>query len=509
MTRRHWGAAVLVVWAASLGWFVKREYFRPTGARLAEAALAVSPGAFYYHIGAHGRQVGFASTTVDTLIDSIRVEDMLVLDEAALGAVRRSTARSTAVLTRALRLRSVETDIDADGRSFTARGAVSDDTLFRLTLLAGHDSETVRWALARPVVIPSLLALRLAFGGELRSGNTYSARLFDPILLAERDVRAKVGAESTFVVADSAEYDSTAMAWVPVRFDTVRAFAVDEDGAGGRTRQWVDAQGRLVRAEYPGGLVVQRSAFEIAYENFRRRDTLALVRASANPPAGAIVRLTIIAAGVPPPGAVAAFRVRVTGLPIAAVGVGSGTVTRRGDTLDVRRTDLATVPRRMLPLADTGMAAWLATEPLIAKDDPRIVAQARQIVGRERNALRAAELLVAWVHREIRSAPGSSLPGAVAALVSRRGDCGDQAALLVGLARAAGIPARPVTGLLYAGGRFYYHAWAELYVGDWVAADPVTGEFPAGAARVGLVIGGLARHAELAPLAAQLGLEAL
>jgi hypothetical protein len=509
VTRRHWGAAILVVWAASLAWLVKREYFRPTGARLAEAALAVSPGAFYYHIGAHGRQVGFASTTVDTLIDSIRVEDLLVLDEAALGRVRRSTARSTAVLTRALRLRSVETDIDADGRSFAARGTVTDDTLFRLTLRAGQDSETVRWALARPMVVPSLLALRLAFGGELTSGNTYSARLFDPVLLAERDVRARVGAESTFVVADSAEYDSTAMAWVPVRFDTVRAFAVDEEGAGGRTRQWVDAQGRLVRAEHPGGLVVQRSAFEIAYENFRRRDTLALVRASANPPAGAVVPLTILAAGVRPPDAVAAFRVRLTGLPPAAVGVGSGVVTRRGDTLEVRRTDLAAVPRRMLPLGDSGLAVWLGTEPLIPKDDPRLVAQARQIVGRERNAGRAAELLVAWVHQEIRAAPGSPLPGAVAALAARRGDCGDQVALLAGLARAAGIPARPVAGLLYAGGRFYYHAWAELYIGEWVTADPVAGEFPAGAARIGLAIGGLARHAELAPLAGQLVLEVL
>jgi len=509
VTRRHWGAVILVVWAASLAWLVKREYFRPTGARLAEAALAVSPGAFYYHIGSHGRQVGFASTTVDTLIDSIRVEDLLVLDEAALGRVHRSSARSTAVLTRALRLRSVETDIDADGRSFAARGTVSDDTLFRLTLRSAHDSETVRWALARPVVVPSLLALRLAFGGELRPGNTYSARLFDPVLLAERDVSARVGTESTFVVADSAEYDSTAMAWVPVRFDTVRAFAVDEDGAGGRTRRWVDAQGRLVRAEHPGGLVVQRSAFEIAYENFRHRDTTALVRASADPPAGAVVPLTLLAAGVSPPGAVATFRVRVTGLPLAAVGVGSGTVTRRGDTLEVRRPDLAAQPRRMLPLADSGLAAWLGTEPLIATDDPRIIAQARQIVGRERNAQRVVELLVAWVHREVRAAPGSPLPGAVAALAGRRGDCGDQAALLVGLARAAGIPARPVAGLLYAGGRFYYHAWAELYIGEWVAADPVTGDFPAGAARIGLMIGGFARHAELAPLAGQLVLEVL
>jgi transglutaminase-like putative cysteine protease len=310
-------------------------------------------------------------------------------------------------------------------------------------------------------------------------------------------------------VADSADYDSTTMAWVPVRFDTVRAFSVDEEGVGGRTRLWVDGQGRLVRAEYPGGMVVQRSAFEIAYENFRNRDTAAFARASADPPPGAIVPLSALAAGVRPEGGRAAFRVRIGGDPHAAVGEGSGVVTRRGDTLEVRRPGLAGVPRRMLPLRDPEVAAWLAPEPLIPADDPRIVAQARQIVGRVRNARRAGELLVDWVHAEVRPEPGLPLPGALAALATRRGESRQQVALLVAFARAVGIPARPVEGLLYAGGRFYYHTWAELFIGEWVAADPLTGEFPAGAARIGLAVGAFVRPAELASLAGGLVLEVL
>jgi len=47
--------------------------------------------------------------------------------------------------------------------------------------------------------------------------------VFDPVALTERQLSLAVGAESTFVVSDSAAYDSTARAWVPVRFDTVRA----------------------------------------------------------------------------------------------------------------------------------------------------------------------------------------------------------------------------------------------------------------------------------------------
>ncbi len=500
---------ILTVWVASIGWLVKREFFRPTGARLAEAALAVPPGALFYHIDARGRQVGFASTTVDTLVDSVRVEDLLVLDAPVLGAMRRTTIRSVAVLTRALRLRSVFADFDGDGRRFTARGTVADDTVFRLTLEAGGDSAVTRWPLPRPLVVPSLLPLRLAFGGELRRGNTYTARFFDPVLLAERDVMVLVGAESTFVVPDSADYDSTAMAWVPVRFDTVRAFAVDQDVDGRHTRLWVDGQGRVVRAESHGGLVMQRSAFEIAYENFRRRDTVRLVVGSAAPAAGAIIPLTALAAGVRPHDGAAVFRVRVGGVPPAEVGAGGPRTVRRGDTIEVRREDLGALPRTMRPVADPALARYLGSEPLVGTDDPRIEAQARQIVGRERNARRAAESLLRWVHAEIRAAPAAGLPGAVATLLARRGDCNDQAALLVGLARAVGIPARTVAGLLYTGERFYYHAWVEVFVGQWVAVDPLIGDFPAGAGRIGLVTGGFARQAELAPLVGQLALEVL
>src|SRR5204862_269226 len=54
MTRRTWTVAILGAWAASLGWLVKREFFRPTGARLAEAALSVPPGAAYYRLDIGG-----------------------------------------------------------------------------------------------------------------------------------------------------------------------------------------------------------------------------------------------------------------------------------------------------------------------------------------------------------------------------------------------------------------------------------------------------------------------
>src|SRR6185503_1442450 len=92
---------------------------------------------------------------------------------------------------------------------------------------------------------------------------------------------------------------------------------------------------------------------------------------------------------------------------------------------------------------------------------------------RERNPARAAEMLTHWVHQSVRRTVGpGQFPSAHHVLETRRGDCNEATTLYVALARAAGLPARSVAGLIYLNGRFYYHAWAEVFLGEWVALDP-------------------------------------
>src|SRR5213592_131971 len=309
VTRRGWALAILAAWILSLGWLIKRTYFRSTGQRLAESALAVPPGAVFYRITVGAQQIGFASTTIDTLQDTVRVEDVLVVDVPALGRLHRTTARSQALLNRGL----------------------------RLILSAGEDSQLTWARFTRPVVLPSLLPLRLAFGGELKTGRTSALRVFDPALLAERDVAVTIAAESTLVVPDSADYDSTAMGWVAVHFDTVRAFRLDQRSEGLAASMWVDAQGHIVRATSPTGVTLDRTAFELAYENFRRRDTARVARSSAQPDRGGIVPITAIAAGVRNrSGAAAALRVRLTGEAVHGIDLTSDRQRLTGDTLTVR-----------------------------------------------------------------------------------------------------------------------------------------------------------------------------
>ena len=497
MTRRHWGLAILAAWLLSLGWLVKREVFRPTGARLAAAALAVPPGALFYRLDAGNQQVGYSSTTIDTLTTSIRVETVQVLQVPALGTLHRTTARSIAMVSRALRLESVDTKFDGDLGQFEARGRVLGDTVLSIAIVVGKDSQMTRIPLRGPITLPSLLPLRLAFGGELRSGHSYTARLFDPLLITTRDVTVQVGAESTLVVSDSADLDSTTMTWVPEHFDTVRAFRINDDATGVPTSSWIDAQGRLVLSQ-TAGYSMERAAFEIVYENFKHRDTMRVARSSADPPSGDIVPVTALVAGInDAPAPRSALRLRWS----------------NGDTLTIVQAsalDAHAAPYR-LPSQDSTLARWLAPEPLIQSHDPRIAAQARQIIGTERAPAPVAALLTHWVHQNVRRAVPAegSVPSAVRVLEERRGDCNEAATLFVALARSVGLPARTVSGLLYLNNRFYYHAWAEVYVNEWVPVDPTFDQLPADAAHVPVATGGLARQIELVPMIGRLKLEVL
>jgi len=506
VTRRRWAVAILVAWALTLGWLVRREVFRPTETRVAEAALAVAPEAAYFRIEIAGRQVGFASSTIDTLPDSLRVSDLVVLDVPVLGRMQRTSARSVAMLSRTLRLGSLTVRVDSDAGTYWARGQVVSDSLLRLVMLTAADSQVTRVPLREGLVLPSLLPLRLAMAGQLRRGQRHDLRVLDPVVLSLRRTAVSVGAESLFVVADSAEYDSTALAWVPVHFDSLRSLRLDQTAGGVRVTAWADASGRLARATGPGGFALERSAFEIAYENFRRRDIARAARGSATPPVGALVPTTALRAGVTaPPESLAVLRVRLHGVDLAGLALEGGPQTLAGDTLVVRQEGPAP-PGAGPPLPTEDAARWLRGEPLIESDDPRVQAQARAVAA-GRDARQAAEELVHWVHGRLRRAVPTGPPSAVAALDRRLGDCNEATVLYVALARAAGLPARAVAGLVYANARFYYHAWPEVYLDGWVAVDPLFDRFPADAARLRLAVDALARQLDLVAVTGNLRLE--
>ena len=488
---------------------MRRVYFPSSATQIREAALTVGPGALFYSItmGPGGGPIGYASTTVDTNPSGLLVRDLMRLDLQVMGRVQRTELTSEIHLTRDLRLTRFVASLDAPGGAFRAAGTVRGDTALDLAIDAGAgEPERTRLRLDHPILMTTMLPLQLAVGRQLTVGRSYALRMFDPILMEERDVTVRVLAESTLVVSDSARRDTVAHRWVPVLPDTLRAWKVREEYAGVATDSWIDRQGRVVRATSPLGFTMQREPFEVAVENWRRDEERRLAAGGAAAGGGDLVTATAVAAGAPlAPGSLARLAVVIRDVGLAGFALAGGRQTLAGDTLTVRREagvgDVPGTPpplyQARLPIRDTALARDLAPEPLIQSDDPRIQAQARQIAGRERRAGPVAGLLERWVHDHLKKEVTVGVPSAVRVLADRRGDCNEHTVLYVALARALGLPARAAAGLVYLDGRFYYHAWPEVWLGTWVAVDPTFGEFPADAAHLRFVTGGLARQVAL------------
>src|SRR5204863_9096013 len=134
----------------------------------------------------------------------------------------------------------------------SATGAVPAATVRVAELVSADNRQQLQVPLKHPIVLPGLLPLRVMLGGRPRSGSRYSLNLFDPMTLADRPVEIKVTAESTMVVPDSADSDSLAKHWFPVRWDTLHAWRIEQRSSAGTLEAWIDDQGRMVSASFPG-----------------------------------------------------------------------------------------------------------------------------------------------------------------------------------------------------------------------------------------------------------------
>lgn len=149
---------------------------------------------------------------------------------------------------------------------------------------------------------------------------------------------------------------------------------------------------------------------------------------------------------------------------------------------------------------------YLMSSILVESDSPAIVARAREIAGKEKDAYAAARKVVDWVGRSMVKDYGASADRATDVLRTMRGDCTEHSLLSIALLRALGIPARRVDGVVFVQNgdgvpALYWHEWVEAWVGTWTQLDPTFGQLVADATHLTL---GEESSAEIMPLLGQL-----
>ncbi|NQD38837.1 transglutaminase domain-containing protein [Permianibacter sp. IMCC34836] len=137
-------------------------------------------------------------------------------------------------------------------------------------------------------------------------------------------------------------------------------------------------------------------------------------------------------------------------------------------------------PGLLAPLLE--WQAALAPEPRYSPADERLQLVAKQLVQGAADDHDKVSRLLNFVSQHLRQQDVLTDQTAADIFRSRRGDCTEFSQLFVALARAAAMPAREVSGLVYLGDEvqgFGGHSWAEVIVdGRWLAVDPMWNLLP-------------------------------
>ncbi|HET7604350.1 MAG TPA: transglutaminase-like domain-containing protein [Gemmatimonadales bacterium] len=403
------GAFIMLSWFASLGWLVKRQYYSngyPVGVTTSNR---LAPGTRFYAVYADGIQVGTASLSADTVAGG--GARIVTRFDIGVGDSLRSRMQTLSV-TPALVLTEWDATTSGGTAPIAVHGARGSDRLFRATLTANND--TIRSVQLEPGRALPLLAatLRASLNAALTPGDTIALPVLDPFSATMEQVHLQaIPAQAPIIFADSAALDARSGKWVAALMDTMPALLLVQPGGNSPLRLWLDSEGFPLRAELPDGLVLERTAFEIANLNFRNGDR----------PAGPRIRLRPHLIGANDPvlaedtSATLVFPARDSALASLLSGATSGAATR----------------------ADTVAA------------------------------------LARWISRRIKLTGGSD--DAIATLGARSGSRVGQARLFVAAARRAGIPARLAFGVRRSGDSWSPATLPQAYLGQWHSADLVRG----------------------------------
>jgi len=177
-----------------------------------------------------------------------------------------------------------------------------------------------------------------------------------------------------------------------------------------------------------------------------------------------------------------------------------------------QQVSLEGLPALRAPIVNPEVQDWTKSTTFIQSDSPKMVQKAQEILAGETDAVKVSEKLCRWVYSNMKSTFSARLTNALEVLEHLEGDCTEHSVLFIGLARAAGLPAREVAGLIYVEGPqpgFYFHQWAKVWVGKWIDVDPTFNQPLADVTHIKLSEGDLFRQARIIPLIGNIKVEVL
>jgi len=431
------------------------------------------------------RKIGYFHRRLSPTSDGYHWEEqsqmklrVLDTDQTVQTAIRANIDQHYALKDFSFRLLSAGTIFRVDGE-VTADGTKGQVLHGQIT--SGGDSSPFSFPLHEPLYLPTITQMTLR-GVALQPGEERRYSIFNPLSMKPETISVTaIGPEA-----------------LSVHGTTLTVTKVAERFGGTTVYAWLDHEGKVVKEEAKLGLILLRESQEDALGAGWQDGTPLDLVASASIPVRQVL---------PNPRALIRLQLKPSGPSDFSQFAFPPRQQVREGVITVARENVSALTTYQLPQTDPAFTTDLVATPFLQSTHPRLLAQAQQIIGPERDALKVTRQLLDWTYTTLAKEPTVGIPTALEALESKKGDCNEHAVLFTALARAIGLPARVAAGVVYLDGAFYYHAWAEVWLGQWVAIDPVFHQLPADATHIKFVQGGPEEHLALLKVIGQVGFE--
>jgi hypothetical protein len=471
---------ILLFWFVMMGLLIQRTYIRPASVIALDLVTeeGIKTGDEWFGIYQKDRKIGHAHTQTRVEGDTYHVSEESEMDVLALEQVQRVGTVLNVYTTRTFLLKYFDFTLRSGVSTMDIKGAVVGKQLVVDIITAG-ETRKERFPLKEPIYLtPNIRPAVVRLG--LEPGKRYRFPLFNPATMSTEDAFVTVESKETLKVGDGEQ----------------TVYKLKESFQGMEATSWITQDGETIKEESPLG-----------YSLLKETRTEALKRDKRGPAVDIIALVKIPSSPIEKPGGVKRLKARLSGAPLEGFELAGGRQAWKDGVIEIRSE--TSVSAYAIPYPGKDHLPDMQATMLVQSDDRNIREQAAKIIGKEKDAREAAKKLNAWVYEAINKQPVVSIPSAVEVLKQKIGDCNEHTTLYTALARAAGIPARMAAGIVYMKNGFYYHAWPEVWLGEWTAIDPTFNQFPADATHIRFVTGDLAKQAEILRLVGKLKVEVI
>lgn len=381
-------------------------------------------------------------------------------------------------------LKQVSFEVDSFKKHVMKASGVASNGQFQLNIETAGESFPMQLPMNKNMMVSGGLGMTALHIPSLEIGDVVTVPTFDPLTFTYSQ-------RSTIECVDTASFTFEG--------ETVPIKILETDVNGVRSRVWVTLDNEAVQIETPFGFKLRKVTPDEALTNPTQGSAVDFLNATAVRPTGkkpfrGATKMTFKLSGIPD-----------------TVDVPDDQIQKEIDYFTYTVEPPQPIKDTPLVQARTPFADSLEGDAFVQVEHHSIQSLRDELVDPDAPVWQNALAIYNWCWLEIDKLPVLSFPSAVDVAQSLEGDCNEHTVLFTAIARSAGIPTRMAIGIVWSDelNGFYYHAWPEVYIDQWIPMDPTLGQPVADATHVKFLEGNMDTWPKLVAFLGQVELEVI